>query len=306
MPPRITPMRIVKLTLLLAALLLAGPASAAPLPVPPPKEVPLVEKPLADLSVAVTSQDGQTALGIDPAKWRHAETPNFVVHYRRATEARKVVREVEYTLWYVAATLGAGPEQYARKSHIYVFEDEAEWQRFLELSQNPMKWAASYAHGDELFLNVRGAGNSGTGSFDSHTLAHEATHAVIARLYPQQRWPLWLNEGFAEYMGGASTAARKGQAGRRYQRALTLAAMPLETLGKLEDYPTDEMSRQALYQTSEKLVRFLMTELPRERILPFIQAIVGGADLPTAIQTVYAAEIKDWPSFLRRYERFSR
>ncbi len=32
---------------------------------------------------------------------------------------------------YVAQSLGAVPEQYARKSHVYIFRDEKEWQKFL-------------------------------------------------------------------------------------------------------------------------------------------------------------------------------
>jgi hypothetical protein len=37
----------------------------------------------------------------------------------------------------------------------------------------------SLALGDELFLNVR----EQTGAFDSETVAHETTHAVVARIY---------------------------------------------------------------------------------------------------------------------------
>lgn len=35
------------------------------------------------------------------------------------------------------------------------------------------------------------------------TPAHETTHAVVARIYRRQRWPVWLGEGFAEYVGAA-------------------------------------------------------------------------------------------------------
>ena len=265
-----------------------------------------MEKKFDQLSDQQLSDGGKQALEIDPAKWHHAETDNFIVHYRRVTEAQKVVREVEYTLWYVAGVLGAGKDRYAKKSHLYVFEDQSEWQRFLEVSNNPMKWAASYAYGDELFLNVRGAGNSGTGSFDSHTLAHEATHAVVARLFPRQRWPLWLNEGFAEYMGGASIAARKSQGGRRFQRTLGMAEMPLERLTTLDEYPTDEISRAQLYQTSEKFIRFLMTEMPRERIVSFIDAVLTGKPVMEIIPEIYGDKVKDWAGFQKRYERFSR
>lgn len=270
---------------------------------PPPREIPIVQKKFEQLTDQNLSADGAKALTINPEKWKHAETDNFVLHYRRATEAQKVAREVEYDLWFVATTLGATRDRYQKKSHVYVFEDETEWKEFLALSNNPLQWAVSYAYGDELFLNVRGKGGSG---FDSHTLAHEATHAVVARLYPRQRWPLWLSEGFAEYMGGASIAARKGQSGKRYARALDAAEIPLSTLEKITEYPTDERAIGQLYQTSEKFIRFLMSEGPKDRIVKFIERILTGGSLQAAVLEIYGEQFKDWSAFERRYERFTR
>lgn len=273
----------------------------------PSREVPLVEKRLDQLSNQTISREGRVALDIDPAKWHHAETDNFIIHYRRATEAQKVVREVEYDLWFVATTLEASKDRYAKKSHVYVFEDQQEWEKFLDMTENPMKWAASYAHGDELFLNVRGGGNSGPGtSFDSHTTAHETTHAVVARLYPGKRWPLWLNEGFAEYMGGASVAARKGISGRHYERDLRMAEMPLDQLTQLTQYPNTEGQIRQLYQTSEKFIRFLMTEFPKDRISKFIEQILNGVGLPEAVLAVYPDKVKDYATFQKKYEKFTK
>jgi hypothetical protein len=274
---------------------------------PPMRDVPLVEKKFEDLSNHNLSDDGKKALSINPEKWKHAETDNFILHYRRVTEAQKVAREVEYNLWYVATTLGATPDRYKRKSHVFIFEDGDEWKDFLDLSSIKTKWAASFAHGDDLYLNVRGGGNSGPGtSFDSHTLAHETTHAVIARLYPGERWPLWLNEGFAEYMGGASVAARKAQFAKRYERSLTMASMPLEKLATLTDYPDDPLQIPILYETSEKFVRFLITEHPKERFLKYIDAVVGGKTLQEAVLLVYGDKYKDWDAFEKRYEKFTK
>ncbi len=272
-----------------------------------PRDTKLVEKKFEELSNQTPSLDGQKALAINAAKWKHAETDNFILHYRRVTEAQKVAREVEYDLWFIATTLGATKDRYAKKSHIYVFEDAEEWKQFLAVSSNPMKWAASYAHGDELFLNVRGGGNTGAGaSFDSNTLAHETTHAVVARIFPGKRWPLWLGEGFAEYMGGASIAARKGQSAKRHQGNLTMADMPLPVLEALEGYPSSEAAIGQLYQTSEKFVRFLMSELPKDRIVKFIDAVIGGKKMREAVLEVYGDKVKDWDAFMKKYERFTK
>lgn len=270
---------------------------------PPPREVPLVEKKWEALANTDVSDVGKIALGIAPEKWKHAETDNFILHYRRVTEAQKVAREVEYDLWFVATTLGATKDRYTRKSHVYVFEDDDEWKEYLARTEAP-SWAASFAKGDELFLNVRRAAD--TGRFNSSTLAHETTHAVVARLFPGKRWPLWLSEGFAEYMGGASIAARKGQTVKRYQANLSMAEMPLTTMESLRQYPPDEESVAQLYQTSEKFVRFLMNELPKDRIVPFIDAILAGKPMQEAVLAVYADKFKDWSDFTKKYERFTK
>ncbi len=281
-----------------------SPSAAAKTPVqPPPREVPLIEKKFEELAHRDLSDKGQKALLINAADWKHAETPNFILHYRRVTEAQKVAREVEYHLWFIATTLGASRERYARKSHVYIFENEDEWKQYVSLTALPT-WVSSFAWGDDLYLNVRRAG--GGSSFDSNTLAHETSHAVVARLFPGQRWPLWLNEGFAEYMGGASVAARKGQSAKRQQARLEMAEMPLTTLESLTKYPDDREQVAQLYQTSEKFVRFLMNELPKDRIVKFIDAVLAGKKMQAAVLEVYSDKIKDWAAFEKRYERFTR
>lgn len=165
---------------------------------PPPRNPPLQERRWEQLAERNVSVAGSEALALTPEQWKHAETENFILHFRRIADANAVAAEIEFDLWFVAKQLGASKEQYAQKSHVYVFKDDREWQKFLEIMGQP-KWVSSFAARDELFLNVA----EGGGAIDSESLAHEATHAVVARLYGSRRWPIWLNEGFAEYMGRA-------------------------------------------------------------------------------------------------------
>jgi len=300
--------------------------SPSPTPVdadqPPARDIPLVEVPWDQLSNKEVGEDGEKALQIKPERWKHAETDNFIVHYRRATEAHKVVREIEYDLWFVAKTLGATPAQYRRKSHVFVFEDENEWKVFLQQTSAP-QWAGSFAYRDELFLSVRHMESGG--QFDSHTLAHETTHAVVARLYPFEHWPVWLNEGFAEYMGSASVAARNHIFLKTAERNLGNAGMPLNEMFALRRYPQDEDKVAQLYQTGEKFVRFLMTELPKERFRQFVTAILaantvgqttdapGSADeksagnsVETVFMSIYGDKFKTFDAFEKKYEAFSK
>lgn len=273
----------------------------------PPRDIPLVEKSRDQLSNQNFGAEGKLALSIKPEKWKHAETENFILHFRRFTEARKVAREVEYDLWFVAKALGANRDQYSRKSHVFIFEDEAEWNSFLPKT-NASMWAGSFAQGDNLFLNVR----QQNGMLDSRTLAHETTHAVVARICGYGRmmqWPLWLNEGFAEYMGGTSVAARNHQRPDYQRHSLIQEDFPLDELTAARTrYPkdADPMKIAAFYRSAEKLVRFLMTKSPPERFPKFIDAIAGGGTLETAVTEVYGDQYKDFDTFRKKYEAFGR
>lgn len=277
----------------------AGSACAQTAPFQPPRETPLVEIATDKVPTEGVSEKGAIALKIFPNKWKTAETPNFYIHFRRATEARKVAREVEYNLAFVAQQLGATPAQYARKSHVYVFEDASEWSTFVDKTQVP-EWTASFAYGDELFLNVRG---KDAGGFDSQTLAHETTHAVISRIYGQRRWPLFLNEGFAEYMGSAAIAGRKNQTLKRFQNKLETADMSLTELVQLESYPDNLSDVARLYQTGEKFVRFLMSVGKPPQFVAFADALSNGQTVENAIAANYH---EAFPTFAKFQEAFAK
>ena len=294
-------MRYLPILFPLVVFFLAAPRAGAGEEPPPAQDIRLVEKQFSELSNQDAGSLGSKALGTLPAKWKHAETEHFIFHYRRVTETQKVVREIEFNLWFVARALGAARERYAKKSHVYVFKDEREWKQF-RLETTLPDWSASFANGDELFLHVGGAGEG----FDSHLLAHEATHAVVARLYPGQRWPKWLSEGFAEYMGSASEAARKSLWTKGLQQQFDGATLPLAQLVATKDYPTDREDVRNFYQSSEKLIRLLMNDFPKERFPRFVEAILGGAPFEKAILQVYGDQVKDFPAFNKRYERFSK
>jgi hypothetical protein len=287
----------IPLLLSLAAVLIGGTAFGLENDLPP-RDVRLIEKKFEALANRDADPIGAKALAIEPAKWKHAETDHFILHYRRATEAQKVVREIEFDLWFVARALGAQKDRYAKKSHVYVFEDEREWLGFIGQVDVP-KWTASFAHGDELFLHVGGMGEG----FDSDILGHETTHAVVSRIYPDRHWPRWLNEGFAEYMGTASQAARKKIWTKGMQKEIEVIPIPLAELVKMTEYPDNPEQVQRFYRTSEKVVRFLMNEYPKERFHLFAEALMAGTPLETALPQVYAGQVKNYADFLKQYAR---
>ena len=291
---------IVSITLLVlqGAALSHTPAVAS---TPPPRNVPLIQRSWQQLSERTVSPAGASALETKSAQWRHAETENFILHFRRVGDANAVAREIEFDLWFVANELGATKEQYARKSHVYIFQDDREWQKFLAGTNAP-PWAQSLARADELFLNVR----SQSGGFDEETVAHETTHAVVARIYRNQRWPLWLSEGFAEYMGRASVAARHHQNVRRNQRALQMAELSVAQLTSLAVYPTTPEQVGQLYESAEKFVRYLFKNHPKQLFPKFAERVLAGDPAAAALAAVYGSEFDDMAAFERKFARFVR
>ena len=267
----------------------------------PPYDVPLRQESWDQLPNREISAAGEKALALRPTQWRQGETDNFIIHYRSMGDALQVVREIEFDLWYVAQSLGAVPEQYARKSHVYVFRDEKEWQNFLEGTHAP-DWVHSFAIRDDLFLDLRAA----EGGFDSQPLAHETTHAIIARIYGRRRWPLWLNEGFAEYMGEASVAARNSRSARSNQRKLHFTQMTVAELTATGRYPADLDEVARLYETSAKFVRYLCHQYPKELFPKFVDRVVDGEPVTTALVEIYENDFSDMAEFEKRFSRFTR
>ncbi|MBS0657649.1 MAG: hypothetical protein JSR82_05290 [Verrucomicrobia bacterium] len=266
----------------------------------PPTPRPFEQKPFETLSNAEMSRHGVTALGFRPERWLHGETENFIIHYRRITEAKRVGLEIEYHLWYVARALAAAPERYQRKSHVFIFEDEKEWADFKTIA-NIVPWASSLAAGDELFLNLR---DGRTGMFDSRTLAHETTHAVVARIYPGQRLPLWLSEGFAEVMARKSSAARVGQYPGVTQALQRMPDYSLHALLGLELYPSSPVEVLRFYRSAERLTRFL-TEKQAAALFPtLVEALLAGQPFPAAVVSVYGPAYPNFGEFEKAFARF--
>ena len=263
--------------------------------------MPLRQERWEDLPNHEISPAGEQALAFQRAQWRHGETDHFIIHYRSMGDALQVAREIEFDLWHVAQSLGAEPGQYARKSHVYIFRDEKEWQKFLVETRAP-GWVHSFASRDDLFLDLRAA----EGGFDSHTLAHETTHAIISRIYGNRRWPLWLNEGFAEYMGGASVAARNSRSPRSNQRKLQFAEMTVAEMFATQRYPEAPLEVARLYDTSAKFVRYLFNKYPKELFPKFVELVIGGRPPTEALVEIYGQEFSDMADFEKRFSRFTR
>jgi len=94
---------------------------------------------------------GQAALSIHPNDWKHAETPNFVYHFFHGFRLPRRSGGAEFYYRVIAGDLGKDTSQWERKSHIFIFETDADWAEF----QHKVRWIpgpAAFHAGGSLFI----------------------------------------------------------------------------------------------------------------------------------------------------------
>jgi len=249
---------------------------------------------LPEIEFAALSQPdrnplGARALSIRPQEWKHGETEHFIFHFIHGYVATPISVEAEFHFRVITHELGletmpGGPA----KSHIYVFEKAADWKEF----QNQARlepWTGGIHSRGSLFI-VRDPAYR----FANNSLGHEIAHLVLFRAY-EQPLPLWLEEGFAEYVSRVTRAS--------YQRARNYAArprsesieadqlLPLSQLIALTDYPArDEV--EIFYDESERLVRFLVATDPAG-FRGLLAALARGEPFDTALARNYGGRFVD-------------
>lgn len=219
-------------------------------------------------------------------KWQHAETKYAVIHYQSLTFARKVGRIADFQYPYIATDLKGLEDLSQKKSHIIVFSDLADWQQFLMRSGTAPSWAGAFVRGDAMFM-------FDTGDKDTNTeiLAHEMSHLVLNRFF-KHRFPLWLNEGLAEWY--ASTGYRSFL-GKKEKRDDSFGVMdnpiPADQLLGLQDYTSDQTR---FYASSQSMVGMLQMRGTREQFNRLLKAIgVEGIEFLPALKEIYGISTVD-------------
>ena len=179
---------------------LAVPILPAQDTVQPQRLKSLKEIPFASLSSPRVTALGQAALSIRPTEWKHAETDNFIYHYFHGFIATPVSVEAEFYYRVVARDLNKDTSHWERKAHIFIFEQPEDWKTFQTKGGLDPWTGGIHAHG-ELFIQ-----RDPNYKFKGTTLGHETAHLVIDRFYGSNV-PLWLNEGYAEYISHVAYAS---------------------------------------------------------------------------------------------------
>ncbi len=241
---------------------------------------PLAEKTLTQLSDTSFGTLGQKALSIHPGEWKHSETANFVYHFSSLSIAQAVASEAEFYYRVIAKELGKDTSQWERKSHIFIFEGEGDWQQF-QSAGGIEKWSGGIHAQGQLFIQ-----RNPKVKFKGNSLAHEVTHLVVHRFY-QGGIPLWLDEGLAEYTASRWYASYWHARGfSAHPRSLSINPenfIPLNELTSLASYPQEDAQVLTFYAEAERLVRFLSAK-DKSGFLKFMDGMAQGNRFDTALE----------------------
>lgn len=244
---------------------------------------------------------GQAALGIRARDWKHAETANFVYHYFQSFVAAPVSVEAEFYYRLIAQELGKETARWERKSHIFIFETAADWTEFQQRGALDPWTGGIHARG-ELFIRRDPAFR-----FKGNTLGHEVAHLVVDRFFGANV-PLWLNEGYAEYVSMRCYAAF--QRARNYRaRPISLAVepgqfIPLRELTTAMAYPRDPQQVGAFYSESERLVRFL-SAADKAGFGAMFEALAQGARFETALAKGFSRRFPSLDALEREFKGYA-
>jgi len=209
----------------------------------------------------------QKALSLHPEQWKHAETEHFVYHFVRGFVASRVAVEAEFYFRFIAKQLERDEPAGAAKSHIYIFDRDEDWAQFQAVGSLE-QWTGGIQHEGSLFLLRNPAYK-----FADNTLGHEIAHLILHRAYGRNV-PLWLNEGFAEYVsraGYASFHRARGYRAKPWSDAIAPESLlPTETLLAARVVPSANV--ELFYRQSERLVRFLVST-EKGRFLALLDAL---------------------------------
>ncbi len=239
------------------------------------------------LSEKAISNLGLTALGVSPETWNHAETENFIYHYRNSFVGTPVSVEAEFYYRVISGDLKKDTASWERKCRIFVFEESNNWDEF-KVAGELDPWTGGLHVNNELYIK-----RDPSYKWQDHILGHEVAHLVIDRFYGGSSIPLWLNEGYSEFISRIAYASywrARDEFAKPTSPPVPLERfMPLQRLTSFRDYPR-ESELDVFYGQSEKLVRFLRGK-GQDQFVKFFDSMARGARLETALSSAYGSEL---------------
>ncbi len=292
-------MRFIKfLPAIILPLALILPASAqSPATNPGVNALPEVE--FSRLTQRDPNPLGARALAIHPEQWKHGETEHFIYHFVDSFVVTPISVEAEFHYRVVTKELQREQPAGNTKSHVYIFQKPADWQQFQSAGKLE-PWTGGIQSQGSLFI-VRDPSYK----FSDNSLGHEIAHLVLHRYYPDGV-PLWINEGFAQYVSKGAQAsylrARNYSAKARSQTIATDKLFPLTTLSTMSYPASDQVV--TFYDESEKLVRFLVaTDKPS--FLSFLDAMGRHQPFETALFQTFGTKFLNVTALEEKFREYA-
>lgn len=237
-----------------------------------------------DLSAPPKSKTSATALTFAD-NWKHTESSHFIYHFITEKTAESITTYAEIYYDWIKDLFGITNDAWDTKVQVFVFEEEPKWREFVAKTGGLLEGQA-FTDGEELFIYRTPFWLS-----PRQTLAHEMTHVLVYR-FIKGRLPLFLNEGFAEYVSYKTLATHFGGNQYELRTANKIAAsdyIPLKTLTTLNAYPKENIKN--FYKESELLVRFLVEKGNGKDFYRFLQMIAGNGDFSRTLEEVYGLDL---------------
>jgi hypothetical protein len=251
---------------------------------------------LSDKDISI---EAGVVLHLNPDSWKHSESAHFVYHFTNAKEAETVILHAEVYYGWIKDMFGVTQDEWKKKVHVFIFEDEKVWEEFKHRGTlEPMIGADAFTTGRELFIH--------RASFwlaPQKTLAHEITHVVVFR-FLDGPIPLFLNEGFAEFM---SYRAVSLQADGDEFRIRTIRLIPEDRyipLKKLADtvvYPKELEEVRVFYQESELLARYLILSYEKTKFYSLLKSVSQSKSFAYSLHEVYGLALDELEEKFKAY-----
>ena len=256
-------------------------------------EIPVIEP--EGLSDKDMSPTGKAALSFDKDLWKHAESAHFVYHFTDNKEAETIYINAEVYYEWIKELFGVKEDKWSKKNHIFIFSDEKVWKEFNGRIKSKMEGDA-FTNGWELFIY-----RNPYWLAPKRSLAHEITHVVIFR-FLDGPLPLFLNEGFAEFIS-ARALAMQLQKSEYEIRPLQLIAesefIPLKELINMDSYPQGRTD--VFYRESGLLARFLIFNYGNEKFYELLREASKGEDFQKLVSSIYEIDLDSLEGKFKAY-----
>ena len=221
--------------------------------------------------------------------WTEVETPHFIVASNDGdTTARRVADQFEQIRFLYSKALSQGLRlDPGIPILIFAVKNEKALSQLM-----PEDWAQKgHVHPAGLFVpgqekNYIALRTDVEAEFPYLPIYHEYVHLIINLNY--QHFPLWLNEGFADFLGCATLTRNGGKLGQPSASDLEVLQrsklLPLETLFKVDHqspYYNEANKTTIFYAESWALVHYLMLDPEKQKdktLGKYISFIENGAD----------------------------